>query len=147
MSKPFWETTPLQDMTIEQWESLCDGCGRCCLHKLQDEDSEEVYYTSIACRLLDTDTCQCSDYPNRKQHVPECLKLTVADIPDFHWLPETCAYRLISEGQPLKKWHPLISDSNDSVEEYGISAKSFAISEHLIPEEEWEDHIIDLVNL
>ncbi|MRI32364.1 YcgN family cysteine cluster protein [Endozoicomonas sp. OPT23] len=147
MSRPFWETVPLHQMTSEQWESLCDGCGRCCLHKLEDEDSGEVFYTSIACRLLDTKTCQCSNYPERMRHVPECLKLTVADIPDFHWLPETCAYRLIAKGEPLREWHPLVSGNKQSIHDSGVSVRKIAIEESRVAEEDWEDHLIELINL
>ena len=147
MSKPFWETIPLTQMSSEQWESLCDGCGRCCLHKLEDEDSGEVFYTSVACRLLDTDSCQCSDYPHRKQQVPECLKLTPADIPHFHWLPETCAYRLLADGQPLRDWHPLISGDKSSIHSSGVSVRNVAIKEALVDEEDWQDHLIELLNI
>ncbi len=147
MSKPFWETVPLEQMTTVQWESLCDGCGRCCLHKLEDEDSGDVYYTSIACRLLDIKTCQCSNYPKRIEHVPECLKLAVTDIPDFHWLPETCAYRLIADGQPLRNWHPLISGLKESIHQSGVSVRNIALHESQVSEEDWEDHLIKLINL
>ena len=141
-SKPFWQKKSLSEMTVEEWESLCDGCGRCCLHKLEDENTGEVHYTAIACQLLNTDSCQCSDYANRKARVEACLKLGIEDIPHFHWLPNTCAYRLLAEGKPLYDWHPLISGSGDSVHEAGISVHNFAIAEDLVPEEDWKDYII-----
>ena len=142
--QPFWTTKSLEEMTPAEWESLCDGCGRCCLHKLEDEDTGEVHYTAVACQLLDTHSCQCQDYPNRKQLVPECLKLGVDDIPQFHWLPETCAYRLMSEGENLPDWHPLISGSRDRVHKAGMSVRAFAIPENAVPEEDWEDYIIPM---
>ena len=105
-AKPFWETKSLSEMTAEEWESLCDRCGRCCLLKLEDEETGDVYYTSVACQLLDTNSCQCTDYSNRQAVVPECTVLTLKDVEQFHWLPETCAYRLIHENKQLFDWHP-----------------------------------------
>ncbi len=139
---PWWTTKTLAQMTPEEWESLCDRCGRCCLHKLEDEDTGEVYYTSVACKLLDTESCQCRDYTNRKQSVPDCTSLTVREIAQFHWLPPTCAYRLISEGQPLFDWHPLVSGYRESVHQAGISVKEWVQSENDIAEEDLEDFII-----
>ena len=148
MSKtPFWQEKPLEQMTFAEWESLCDGCGRCCLHKLEDEETGEVYYTSVACQLLDTHSCQCRDYQNRKTLVPECIKLTIADIPHFQWLPATCAYRLIAEGKTLPWWHPLVSGSCESVHAAGISVRRYARSGLTIPEEDWEDYIIPLTEI
>ena len=143
----FWEQKVLPDMTPEEWESLCDGCGRCCLHKLEDEDTGEVHYTSIACQLLDTHSCQCSNYPERKSLVPQCLKLTVDDIPQFQWLPTTCAYRLLSEGRPLPDWHPLVSGLADSVHNAGISVRGLAIPEQQLPEQDWEDYLIPTLSI
>ena len=142
MTAHFWEKKPLQAFTQEEWESLCDGCGKCCLQKLEDENTGKIHYTRIACRLLDTDTCQCSDYLNRKQRVPECIQLTPGDLRHFHWLPETCAYRLVYEGKPLYRWHPLLSGNRESVHEAGASVKAIALSELSVPEEAWEDYII-----
>ncbi|MFZ9034979.1 MAG: YcgN family cysteine cluster protein [Francisellaceae bacterium] len=127
---PFWRHTALKDMNKAQWESLCDGCGLCCLHKLEDEDTGEIHYTKVACRLLDTKTCRCTNYTRRKQFVPDCMKLNIHHLKHAHsWLPETCAYRRLYLGQNLPKWHPLISGDKNAVHKVGISAKSFAISE------------------
>jgi uncharacterized cysteine cluster protein YcgN (CxxCxxCC family) len=116
-------------MTPSEWESLCDVCGKCCLHKLEDEDTGEVVVCNVACRLLDLESCQCRDYPNRKQRVPDCLVLTQNKIKEFHWLPVTCAYRCLTEGKALSAWHPLISGSLASVHEAGISVRGRVISE------------------
>lgn len=123
LSKPFWETTPLEAMSQDQWELLCDRCGRCCLEKLIDQRNGKVYYTSIACVLLDTATCQCRNYRRRRRVVPECIRLTPAALPDCRWLPRTCAYRLLLEGKSLPVWHPLVSGQPDSVHEAGISIR------------------------
>lgn len=140
----FWETTPLAAMTSVQWESLCDGCAKCCLEKLEDEDTRRIIYTNVVCKLLDQDTCHCADYPNRSVIVPSCITLTPAVLEDPYWLPSTCAYRLVTEGKPLPDWHPLISGDPDSVVEAGHSIGGRVISEeyagplvhHLI---EWVD--------
>jgi uncharacterized cysteine cluster protein YcgN (CxxCxxCC family) len=125
----FWEHIPLAEMNATQWESLCDGCGKCCLHKIEDEDSGEVFVCNVACRLLNLDSCQCSDYENRKTLVPECTVLTPDRIAEFHWLPETCAYRLLAEGKPLFDWHPLISNDAGSVHAAGVSVCGRVVSE------------------
>ncbi|GGA96819.1 UPF0260 protein [Brucella endophytica] len=121
--KPFWLRKSLEQLTKTEWESLCDGCGQCCLHKLQDEDTDEIYWTSVACTLLDAETCQCSDYPGRKKKVPDCVFLTPEIIREADWLPRTCAYRLVAEGSGLYWWHPLVSGSPDTVHEAGISVR------------------------
>ena len=146
-AQPFWEIKNLEQLNQLEWESLCDGCGKCCLHKIEDEDTEEILYTRIACVLLDVDSCRCSDYGNRFKHVPECLRLKPEDVSDFHWLPVTCAYRLISEGKNLQPWHPLVSGDSDSVHAAGVSVKGWAISESAVSEEYWFDHVLEGVEL
>ncbi|MBK3745689.1 YcgN family cysteine cluster protein [Paraburkholderia aspalathi] len=121
--KPFWQTKTLEEMNAKEWESLCDGCGQCCMHKLQDDDTNEIYWTSVACTLLDAGSCQCSDYPERRKTVPDCVFLTPEIIHTVPWLPKTCAYRLVAEGQDLYWWHPLVSGSVETVHEAGISVR------------------------
>lgn len=121
--KPFWQTKNLEEMNVKEWESLCDGCGQCCMHKLQDDDTNEIYWTSVACTLLDAGSCQCSDYPERRKTVPDCVFLTPEIIHTVPWLPKTCAYRLVAEGQDLYWWHPLVSGSVETVHEAGISVR------------------------
>jgi len=119
-------------MNHDEWESLCDGCGRCCLNKLEDEDDGRIYYTRAACALLDIASCRCSDYENRKTRMPDCLQLSVENAQYFDWLPETCAYRLLAEGEPLPSWHPLITGTQQSVIDAGISVTDIAIPETVI---------------
>lgn len=143
MSENFWENKSLAQMTDQEWESLCDGCARCCLLKLEDEDTGELHFTSVSCHQLDTETCRCKDYPNRKFLVPECLLVRQMKIDEYSWLPETCAYRLISEGKSLPVWHPLLSGKSSSVQAAGISVSGYAISEDFVHPEQVQDHIID----
>lgn len=139
----YWNDVPLDDMTRPEWEALCDGCGKCCLNKLEDEDTGEVELTSVACRLLDGSTCQCSKYPIRHQYVPECIVMTPKSLEDnMYWLPQTCAYRLIYEGRSLFDWHPLISGEATSVHAAGVSMIGRTVSEADIPEDAWDDHVI-----
>ncbi|MEJ6671485.1 MAG: putative cysteine cluster protein YcgN (CxxCxxCC family) [Candidatus Azotimanducaceae bacterium] len=138
----FWETKKLNEMDRAEWESLCDGCARCCLHKLEDEDTEEVFYTDVVCRYLDQDACRCTEYQDRNRLVPNCVWLTPDDVEAFHWLPTTCAYRLVAEGKPLNDWHPLISGRAESVQEAGIAVTGRCVSEEFVHEEELEDRII-----
>ncbi|MDB4223008.1 YcgN family cysteine cluster protein [Granulosicoccus sp.] len=142
----FWETTSLNDMSDTQWESLCDGCGRCCLQKLEDEDTGEVHFTRVSCRLLNTDTCRCSNYPQRFNKVPDCLSLRPLTEEKVSWLPESCAYAKLSHGKPLEYWHPLISGSAESVKLAGISVSGQCISEEYVPVSEIYEHIIQWNN-
>ena len=140
----FWERVPLARMTGPEWEALCDGCGKCCLNKLEDEETGEVALTRVACRLLDDATCLCTHYENRHHFVPDCIRLTPESLPShLYWLPQTCAYRLIHQGNPLPGWHPLVSGSARSVHEAGISVQGMTVSEFDTPFEEWEDHLIE----
>tara|TARA_B110000008_G_scaffold70112_1_gene71178 strand:- start:129 stop:569 length:441 start_codon:yes stop_codon:yes gene_type:complete len=141
-AQPFWETTSLKDMTRKQWESLCDGCALCCLHKLEDEDTEEVYYTDVHCRYMDTTNCNCTVYLERQEKVPNCVWLTPDQASEFHWLPDSCAYRVLAEGRKLADWHPLISGDPNSVHEAGVSIKGKGVADNQVAEEDWEDHII-----
>lgn len=124
----FWEL-PLEKLDRAEWEALCDGCGRCCLHKLEDADTGEVIATNVACRLLDTRTAQCSDYRNRKAFVPDCLRLTPRIVAEVSWLPPTCAYRLRADGEPLPEWHYLLSGDREAVVRAGVSVAGRVISE------------------
>ncbi len=144
---PFWKRKPLSRMSPEEWESLCDGCGKCCLHKLRDpgtdRDSGEVWHTDVACRLLDTHTCRCTDYANRRAKVPDCIQLTPRGARRFGWLPSTCAYRLLAEGRDLPWWHPLVSGDPETVHIAGISARDRVISEDEYGDGDLEDRIVD----
>ncbi|MFK7997593.1 MAG: YcgN family cysteine cluster protein [Granulosicoccus sp.] len=140
--QPFWETKTLEEMDDAEWESLCDGCGRCCMNKLEDEDTGDIVFTRVACKLLDTQTCRCSDYDNRFKHVPDCLTVKPLDTQKLTWLPETCAYRLLSEGRALEKWHPLLSGTKDSVLEADISMAHLCISETYVPVGDFFSHIV-----
>ncbi len=139
--KPFWETVPLERMTRKEWESLCDGCGKCCVHKLEDEETDEIFHTKVACRLLNVKTAKCSDYANRKAHVPECVRLTPAKLDEIEWLPDSCAYLRVHRGQGLADWHPLVSGDPDSVRKAGISVAGKVISE--LDAGDLENHIIE----
>lgn len=141
-AQPFWETTSLKDMSREQWESLCDGCALCCLHKLEDEDTNEVYYTEVHCRYMDSDNCRCTVYQERQKKVPNCVWLTPEQASEFRWLPESCAYRVLAEGRKLADWHPLISGDPESVHQANISIKGKGVADDQVAEEDWEDHII-----
>jgi uncharacterized cysteine cluster protein YcgN (CxxCxxCC family) len=135
---------PLDRMTRAEWEALCDGCGKCCLNKLEDEETREVAFTRIACRLLDDESCRCSQYPIRHRFVPDCVVLTPANIGDHaYWMPRTCAYRVLHEGGRLANWHPLVSGDPESVHRAGMSVRGRTIPEHEVHEDDWEDHIIE----
>jgi len=145
MLKNFWETKKLSQMSEKEWESLCDNCARCCLLKLEDEDTEEVFFTNVSCHLLDIKKCSCKDYPHRKARVPECLLVRKIKISEYQWLPPTCAYRLLAEGKSLPEWHPLISGHQQSVQQAGITVDGFAVSEEYIHPDQLQAHIITLV--
>ena len=138
----FWREKSLEHMTAAEWESLCDGCARCCMIKLQDEDTSEVHYTAMVCDLLDTDACRCTRYAERHRLVPDCVVLTPQRAGEFHWLPTTCAYRTLAEGRDLSWWHPLVSGSPDSVHEAGISVRGKVVPEAAVHSEEQEAMII-----
>jgi uncharacterized cysteine cluster protein YcgN (CxxCxxCC family) len=120
----FWEDKTLAQMSRSEWESVCDGCGRCCLHKLRDEETDELAFTSVSCRLLDTNSCRCSAYQTRRSIVPDCVQLTPQMVAQIDWLPPTCAYRLLEEGKPLAWWHPLVSGDPETVHAAGVSIRS-----------------------
>lgn len=141
--QPFWQTKTLAEMSEAEWESLCDGCGRCCLNKLEDWDTGQIFYTDVACRLFDGHSCRCRDYPNRHKRVADCVALTPANVGDLSWLPPTCGYRLIAEGHDLYWWHPLVSGDPATVHEAGISVRGRTLSETNIPESELEHHIVE----
>lgn len=136
MTKPFWEYKRLEQMTVAEWESLCDGCGLCCLIRFEDEDTGEVIPTRVHCRLFDTDACRCSDYANRKKTVPDCIKLTPYNIEALEWMPKSCAYRRLHEGRGLAEWHPLISGDPESVHRAGVSIRGQTVSETALDDPE-----------
>ncbi len=138
---PFWHEKTLTEMNAQEWESLCDGCARCCLEKLEDSDTLVVSYTDIGCGLLDVHECRCTNYSERKRFMPDCERLTPSNIPFLKWMPSTCAYKLLSEGKDLPDWHPLVSGDPDSVHKAGMSIRGRAV-----PAEDagdLEDHIVD----
>jgi len=139
----FWKHVAPQDMTLAQWESLCDGCGKCCMHKLEDEDTGELYFTVVACRHLDLDRCRCKVYEERFRHVPECLKLGPQMMNDVAFLPSTCAYRLVGEGRDLPAWHPLVCGDANAIHAAQVSVRDKAISEDAVSEEQIELYIVD----
>ncbi len=144
-SQPSWLSKPLDAMSQVEWEMLCDGCAKCCLHKLEDQDTDEVFYTNVACRLLDENRCQCSDYDNRFSHVPDCFKLTPDNVRQQGWLPSTCSYRLLAAGLPLPEWHPLITGDTESIHNNGASVRGRVLSESEVDLEDMEDHIVHWV--
>ncbi len=145
-SRSFWRNKKLSQLSQKEWESLCDGCAKCCLLKLEEEDTNKIYYTDVACRLLDSQKCRCTDYENRKSLVPDCVKLSPKNIKALKWMPKTCAYRLVAEGKELLQWHPLISGSARSVHEAGISVRGKVIPEREVTDVELEDRIVDWVD-
>jgi uncharacterized protein len=142
MNIPFWKRKSLAEMTLPEWESLCDGCGRCCLNKLEDWDTGEVYWTDISCTLLDCRTCRCTDYGNRFSRVSDCIKLEPGNVATLGWLPPTCAYRLVQEGRDLYSWHHLLSGSRETVHQVGISVRGRTVPEDGLSLEDYEDHLV-----
>ena len=141
---PFWQRKSLAEMSNAEWESLCDGCGRCCLVKLEDEDTAATYFTDVGCRLLDGQTCRCRDYAHRSEKVDDCVRLTPKVVHEIKWLPPTCAYRLLDEGKDLYWWHPLVSGDPDSVHQARISVRGRVRDcEDDVPDETLEDRIVD----
>ena len=141
----WWNRLSLQELDKDQWEALCDGCAKCCLHKLEDEDSGEVFYTRIRCQYLDEDSCRCSDYPRRSVMVPHCIHLDKGSVADLDWLPVTCAYRLRSRGEPLPEWHYLVSGSRETVHREGVSIRGRAVSDEYVHPDGFEEHIVQWV--
>ena len=141
MIAPFWKTKQLAEMTPAEWESLCDGCGRCCLQKLEDDESGRIHLTVVACKLLDLERCRCRDYAQRQRRVPECVRLRPDNVLKLH-LPSTCAYRLLAEGKELPSWHPLRTDDAASVHEAGISVRDWAVSELEVCEEDFPEYVV-----
>ena len=142
LRRKFWQKTPLEDMSSLEWEALCDGCGKCCLLKLEDEDTLDVHYTSVSCRLFDGESCTCGNYPLRKQLVAGCVVLTPENIErNAHWMPSTCAYRLLFEGQALPEWHPLLTGDPNSTHTSGASVKGKTIPEFDVDEDDLENFL------
>jgi len=141
VNEPFWKAKALADMSQAEWESLCDGCGKCCLQKLEDDDTGRVHLTVVACRLLDVDSCRCTNYPARRRLVPECVQLRPDNVTKL-MLPSTCAYRLLAEGKELPDWHPLVTGDARSVHAAGQSARDFAVSGNAVDEEDLEDYVV-----
>lgn len=140
----FWETIPLKKLTAPEWEALCDGCGKCCLNKIEYEDTGEVEYTRVACRLLDGDSCRCSNYPKRFSYVPECVRLNPTTLSRVaYWLPSTCAYKLLHEGNNLPDWHPLLTGDPESTHNSGNSVRGQTVSEVTVDEEDWDDYLLE----
>ncbi|MGK5090404.1 YcgN family cysteine cluster protein [Deltaproteobacteria bacterium TL4] len=142
LKNDFWETKAMREWTPEEWEALCDGCARCCLHKLEDDETHEIFYTSIVCQYLDHDACRCRHYAQRNTLVPQCIHLNISNLSLLTWLPNTCAYRLIAEGKDLDWWHPLVSGTKETVHESGISIQGKVTCELEVDDEDWEDYII-----
>ena len=144
---PFWKVRALEEMSDQEWESLCDGCAKCCLVKLEDMDTGETLFTNLHCRLLDAKTCRCSDYENRQAKAPECIRLTPEKIPEYHWLPQTCAYRLVHEGKDLPDWHHLVCGDPREVHRRGVSCRSRTVTEEGVSDEDAVDYIVAWPNL
>lgn len=145
MREPFWKTKSLAEMTEVEWESLCDGCGKCCLAKLEDADTGAIHWTSIGCRLFDEASCRCSDYERRQEKVSDCVRLTPDNVANIAWLPETCAYRLVAEGRDLAWWHPLVSGDSETVHEAEVSMRGrlSGVETDMASEDDYLEHVLD----
>jgi len=141
MTEPFWKTIALKNMSNTQWESLCDGCGKCCLLRMEDADTAAVYVTDIRCKLLDAGTCRCQNYETRKKYVPDCVKLTAKNVGKLDWIPSTCAYRLVHEGRDLPDYHHLITGDRDTIHDVGMSVSGATVHEDNVPENQHPKHI------
>ncbi len=142
-TKKYWETVAFDQLTDKQWESICDGCAQCCAHKLQDEDTDEIFFTNVVCEYLDTQKCQCSVYGDRHTHVPDCIKITPENAKELTWIPETCGYKLLAKGKPLPAWHPLVTGDLQSTEKAGMSIRNKVISEADIEMDDLEDYLVE----
>jgi uncharacterized cysteine cluster protein YcgN (CxxCxxCC family) len=141
----FWKITPMEKMSPSQWESLCDSCGQCCLHRLEDEDTGEQAVTNVSCKYLDLFSCQCTDYTNRQKNVPDCMKITPENVREQNWLPDTCGYRRVAKGRDLPSWHPLKSGDPNTVHTQGPGMRDQLISEDEI-EGSVEDYIVAIIS-
>lgn len=146
MSEAFWQTKSLAQMNTAEWESICDGCAKCCLHKLEDEDDGEIYYTRIVCRYLDEENCQCQCYQQRHEKVPECIWLKPDDLDELNWLPASCSYRLLHEGKALPSWHHLVTGSKQTVLAHDASIQGKVVSEEYVHPDGWDEHIVQWVD-
>ena len=144
-NRPFWETKTLSEMNREEWESLCDGCAKCCLHKLEDEDTGMIHFTRVVCRYLDEKKCRCTVYDKRRKLVPTCLQLEAGELDQLHWMPSTCAYKLLNEGKPLPIWHPLIAGNRKAMIASSNTVTGKVISEEYVPDEGLQEHIVHWV--
>jgi uncharacterized cysteine cluster protein YcgN (CxxCxxCC family) len=139
----FWENTPFNKMTEKQWELICDGCAQCCAHKLQDEDTDEIFLTNVVCQYLDTKKCQCSVYGNRHVHVPDCIKITPENAGSLPWIPDTCGYRLLANGKPLPDWHPLMTGDSESTRKANMTVTGKVISDADVDMDDLEDYLVE----
>ena len=141
-SEPYWKTKNMAEFSRQEWENLCDGCGKCCCIRLEDEETQAIYITDVACKLFDSGACQCSDYPNRSKNVPDCVTLTPNNVDQLHWMPETCAYKLVANGKELPDYHHLVSGSRETIHEVGMSVQNAVQSETDIDDEDIPSHIV-----
>ncbi len=144
MREKFWQTVKMKDMTPQEWEALCDGCGKCCLNKIEFEDTNEIAMTRVACKLLDGQSCFCSKYETRRDYVPDCVQLSPQKLPEIaYWLPRTCAYRRLHEGKPLPDWHHLLTGDREAIHRAKASVRGWTVPEYQVSEDDWEDYLIE----